>query len=75
MTEHQQNYIELLQAYSNIRDIKALPKEYKVKYHDAMLKLETQMTSSEIIEAIYKAFSAPHKSLHKNRVFDESDLG
>jgi hypothetical protein len=75
MTEQQQNYIELLQAYSNIRDIKALPKEYKVKYHDAMKQLETEMTSSEIIEAIYKAFSVPHKSLNKNRVFSESDLG
>ena len=75
MTEQQQNYIELLQSYSDIRNIKALPKEYKVRYHDAMLKLETEMTSSEIIEAIYKAFSVPHKSLNKNRVFSESDLG
>ena len=75
MNQNQKDYIELLRTFSTLKDLKSFPKENKDRYNQAMLKLERAMTASEIIEAIYKAFSVPHKSIHKDLPFTQSDLG
>jgi hypothetical protein len=50
------DYIQLVKAYSELKGMKNVPDELKAKYNQALLKFELQMTAKEIVEHIFEAF-------------------
>jgi hypothetical protein len=56
------DYIQLLKAYSQMKGMKNIPPETKQRFNQALLFFELQMTTKQIVEHIFEAFKKPQKS-------------